>query len=297
MATIPRMQEQEQATVHGSPRFITCLEATPNALWAGTMAGLHLFRELRAPSATFLPNEHITTVIAPTATVYFGTMRSWGVYRISPSGGLERIEPPEVTHAGYVQVRALALWNNTLAIATSFGLYSYSSSPKQWELVYPEPTVNYLLATGARLWAFGNGIVAFDRAYRVVEQADVSVPIAPVREQARFWWATASHTGVALCSFAPTTRAVRSTNFRFEEEVQVVSAQAQATAICRHGAFWYVGLKAIGSGRSRGAVVRLDFTTSRARLVWHGSAVSALASWRNRLMIGTENGLYALNPA
>jgi hypothetical protein len=44
-------------------------------------------------------------------------------------------------------------------------------------------------------------------------------------------------------------------------------------------------------------VLRLNFTTKRAELAWAGASVSALAAWRNILMVGTRDGLYALQRA
>lgn len=179
-----------------------------------------------------------------TSTIYFATRRSWGIYRLPLGGRPEPLPLPEVLHAGYVQVYALALWNNQLAIATSFGLCRYDLNARQLELVYDTPSIRYLIAAETRLWGFGSEIVAFDRDYRVVERQAAQVSVAPVWEESRFWWASAGRGVITLHSYTPTTRRIRQSRFRMDEATQVVSSRLQATALARHRLGWYVGLSA-----------------------------------------------------
>lgn len=277
------------------PLAVLCLEPTPNALWAGTASGLKMYRSVRVVGAVYLPEEAITAVIAPTSTVYFATRRSWGIYQLPLGGRPEPLPLPEVMHAGYVQVHALALWNNQLAIATSFGLYRYDFNARQPELVYNTPSIRYLIAAETRLWGFGSEIVAFDREYRVVERQAAQVPIAPVWEESRFWWASAGRGTITLHSYTPTTRRIRQSRFRMDEATQVVSSRLQATALARHRLGWYVGLSVRESPQiRRGAVVQVRFADYRSELVWSGSPVNALASW-GKLIVGTDTGLQALD--
>ncbi|MCS7208324.1 MAG: hypothetical protein NZ874_02015 [Fimbriimonadales bacterium] len=288
---------QEQVFECGLPRAVNCIAATPRSLWVGTNAGLYLYRDLRAPTARFIPTESITTITAATSTIYFATPRSWGMYQMPVSLRVEPIEPPEVTHAGYVRVHALAVWNNTLAVATSFGLYSYSLSRRRWEGRHAEESFSHLLATGTRLWAFGAQLVGFDRQYQVVARAPVQVATPPVLEQSRLLWATASHAGIELCTYSPGAHGVQRRMFRFDEAALRVGSGMQPTGIARLGAFWYVGLAARRGARGgRGMVVRVNFARNRAELAWEGTPVNALVAWRGALMAGTEAGLYALTP-
>lgn len=120
-----------QAQECGLRGVVTCIEATSNSVWVGTTAGLYLYRDLRAPTASFLLNETINALTATSATLYVAAKRNWGVYQIPATLRIVPIEPPEVTTAEYMEPRALALWNNALAVASTAGLYRYSLSRRE----------------------------------------------------------------------------------------------------------------------------------------------------------------------
>ncbi|MCS6918611.1 MAG: hypothetical protein NZM28_02445 [Fimbriimonadales bacterium] len=283
---------EEQAVECGLPRAVTCIEATANSLWVGTTAGLYLYRDLRAPTASFLQNETINALAATSATVYVAAKRNWGLYQIPPTLRLAPIEPPEVTTAEYMEPRALAIWNNALAIASTTGLHRYALSRREWGLADRE-VYQYLLATGTRLWAGGSQLVGFDRQYRPVERVPVQVTMQPVQEQSRLWWASASGGVIRLHSYSLGAGRVQHEDLRFDEAALRVGGWSQATALARWGAFWYVGL----GGRGRGMVVRLNLAAKRAELAAQSASVNALAVWRGNLMVGTREGLYALRRA
>ncbi|MCX7925806.1 MAG: hypothetical protein N2554_08365 [Fimbriimonadales bacterium] len=280
---------EEQAVVCGLPRAVTCIEATANSLWIGTTAGLYLYRDLRAPAASFLPEEPINALAVASATVYVAVKRNWGVYQISPSLRITPIEPPEVTTAESMEPRALAIWNNALAVASTTGLHRYALSRREWELVDRE-VYPYLLATGVRLWACGSQLVGFDRQYRPVERVPVRIATPPVLEQSRLWWATTSGGTVSLHRYSLGGGKTQREDFPLDDWALRAGGGSQATALARFGAFWYVGL----GGRGRGMVLRLNFKAKRAELAWQGASVNALAVWRGNLMVGARDGLYAL---
>lgn len=253
------------------------------------MAGLYLYRDLRAPTASFLLSEAINALTSTSAAVYVATKRSWGLYQVPLTLRLTPIAPSEATTAEYTEPRALAIWNGALAVASSAGLYRYALGRREWELVDRE-VFQYLLATGTRLWALGRGLVGYDRQYRVVERIAVPITMLPALEQSRLWWATAVGGTVILYSYSLGIGKIEREEFRLDDSALRVVGGGQATALARWGAFWYVGL-----GRLRhGMVLRLNFTTKRAELAWEGASVSTLALWRGNLMVGTLEGLYAL---
>jgi hypothetical protein len=268
------------------------MEATQSSLWVGTTAGLYLYRDLRAPAASFLSNETVNALTATSATAYVATRRNWGLYEVPHTLRLTPIKPPEVTTAEYMEPRALAIWNNALAIASTTGLYRYALSRREWELV-DRAAFQYLLVTNTRLWACGQQLLGFDRQYRAVEHVAVQIATPPVLEQLRLWWAASAGGTISLHSYSLGMGKAQREEFRLDDAALRVAGGGQATALARWGAFWYVGL----GGRGRGMVLRLNFTTKRAELAWAGASVSALAAWRNILMVGTRDGLYALQRA
>ncbi|MCX7992046.1 MAG: hypothetical protein N2651_00095 [Fimbriimonadales bacterium] len=283
---------EEQATECGLPRTVLCMETTPNSLWVGTTAGLYLYRDLRAPAASFLSSETINALAVASATVYVAVKRNWGLYQVSPTLRITPIEPPEVTTAEYMEPRALAVWNNALAIASTTGLHRYALSRREWELADRE-VYRYLLATGMRLWACGSQLVGFDRQYRPVERVPVRIATPPVLEQSRLWWATASGGIASLHSYSLGIGKTQREDFPLNDAAMRVGGWSHATALARFGAFWYVGL----GGRGRGMVVRLNLSSKRAELAWQGASVNTLAVWRGSLMVGARDGLYALRRA
>lgn len=283
---------EEQAIECGLRRAVTWIETTQSSLWVGTTAGLYLYRDLRAPAGSFLSNETINALTSTSATVYVATRRNWGLYEIPPTLRLTPIEPPEVTTAEYMEPRALAIWNNALAVASSAGLYRCALTRREWELVDRE-VFQHLLATNTRLWACGQQLIGFDRQYRAIERAAVRITMSPALEQSRIWWATAVGGTIRLHSYSLGLGKTQHEEFRLDDAALRVGGGGQATALARWGAFWYVGL----GGRGRGIVLRLNFRTKRADLAWEGTSVSALVAWRNALMVGTRDGLYALQRA
>lgn len=280
---------EEQVIECGLRGSVNCMEPTPNGLWVGATTGLYLYRDLRAPTASFLLNETVNALTSASATVYVATRRNWGLYQVPPTLRITPIEPPEVTTAEYMEPRALAVWNNALAVASTAGLYRYTLSRREWELVDRE-VFQYLLATSTRLWACGRELVGFDRQYRVAERAAVQVSTTPMLEQSRLWWASAIGGTISLHSYSMGTGRAQRTDFPFDDAALQIGGAGQATALVRWGAFWYVGL----GGRGRGMVLRLNNATRRAELVALSAAVNTLTVWQGNLMIGTRNGLYTL---
>lgn len=293
---------QEQLT-RCAPRFaVTCFEATERTLFIGTVKGLWFLRELDAPATQLAGEELVTSVIATGQRVYFSTWMGGGLYAVSQTTlGVERLGYPDTVSydRSLIRMHATALWNNTIAVATDAGLFSYAIGRSRWSEPHSEESFQFLLATGTRLWAFCAGeIVGFDRQYRVVERAAARVAARPVQEQSRIWWADTAPTGVRLWSFTPTSRSPRSIDFRLDETAARRGRIESPTVLARWGAFWYVGtgipsLDSPYHPRS-GQLLRLNFTRRRAELVWNGASVSALAVWRGNLMVGTRDGLYIL---
>lgn len=283
---------EEQVIECGLRGSVNCMEATPNGLWVGATTGLYLYRDLRAPTTSFLLNETVNALTSASASVYVATRRNWGLYQISLTLGITPIKPPEVATAESMEPRALAVWNNTLAVASTAGLYRYALSRHEWELIDRE-VFQYLLATSTRLWACGRELVGFDRQYRVVERVPVPIPMPPVLEQSRLWWASASGGTIHLHSYSLGAGRAQRTDFRLDDAALRTGGAGQATALVRWGAFWYVGL----GGRGRGMVLRLNNATRRAELVALSAAVNILTVWQGNLMIGTRNGLYTLAKA
>lgn len=283
---------EEQITECGLRGSVICMEATPSGLWVGATTGLYWYRDLRAPTASFLSNETVNALTSASMTVYVATRRNWGLYQVPPTLRITPIEPPEVTIAVYMEPRTLAVWNNALAIGSTTGLHRYALSRRKWELVDRE-VFQYLLATNTRLWGCGQELVGFDRQYRVVERAPVRVTMPPALEQSRLWWASASGGTISLNSYSMGLGRAQRTDFRLDDAALRYGGVGQATGLVRWGVFWYVGL----GGRERGMVLRLNTATRRAELVALSAAVNTLAVWQGNLMIGTRNGLYTLAKA
>lgn len=280
---------EEQMVECGLRGSVTCMEPTPDGLWVSWANGLCLYRAPVTSSVCFFLSDTINALASISATVYAATRRNWGLYQISPTLGITPIKPPEVATAESMEPRALAVWNNTLAVASTAGLYRYALSRHEWELIDRE-VFQYLLATSTRLWACGRELVGFDRQYRVVERAPVPIPMPPVLEQSRLWWASASGGTIHLHSYSLGTGRAQRTDFRLDDAALRAGGAGQATALVRWGAFWYVGL----GGRGRGMVLRLNNAARRAELVALSAAVNILTVWQGDLMIGTRNGLYKL---
>lgn len=289
-----------------TPRLtVTCLEATANTLFIGTTNGLWFQRELDSPAVQLTAGELLTAITATGLTVYFSTWMGGGLYAVSRTSlRVERLGYPEIaSHSrDLTRMRAVALWNNTIAVATDGGLFSYSLGRNRWSEPHAEGRFLFLLATGTRLWAFSEDeIVGFDRQYRVVERMTARVATRPVQEQARFWWADTAPTGVRLWSFAPTSRRLRPIDFRLDDSTARLGGALTPTALARWGMFWYVGTGAppLDSPMrpQSGRLLRLNSTRNRAELMWQGASVSALAVWKGALMAGTRDGLYRLQRA
>lgn len=306
--TLPPTQEatpQEQVAPCAPDLVVTCLEATPSALWIGTARGLWL---LHAPNTAAIPivgRELVTSIASTGSTVYFSTWMGGGIYAVSRlTLRPEQIGYPDIAsyNRGLIRMNAVALWNNTLAVATDGGLFSYSLSRRAWSAPHAAEAFRYLLATPTRLWAFGEReAVSFDRAYRATARVAVRVPMTPVLEQSALWWAELGATGVRVWRLSSAGRERRAIDFRFDEMALRLGVRGEPTAVARWNEFWYVGMGTPPldnpTARRSGMLLRLNFATRRAELVWHGASVGALAPWRGALMVGTRDGLFELRRA